>query len=50
MDFLWKDYERYKDALTMGKEPYKLREIEGWLKRHAAETKKHPLASYLGKV
>ena len=46
MDFLWRDYERYKDALTTGKEPYKLREIAAWLERHATDTRKHTLSHY----
>ena len=47
MDFLWHDYERYKDTLIEGKEPYKLRELTAWLQRHMAETAKYTLIDYL---
>ena len=47
MDFLWRDYERYKDTLIAGKEPYKLRELTAWLQRHMAETAKYTLIDYL---
>ena len=47
MDFLWHDYERYKDTLIAGKEPYKLRELTAWLQRHMAETAKYTLIDYL---
>ena len=47
MDFLLCEYEQYQDALLDGEYPYKLRELTAWLQRHAAETAKHPLTSYL---
>ena len=47
MDFLWHDYERYKDTLIAGKEPYKLRELTAWLQRHMVETAKYTLIDYL---
>ena len=47
MDFLLCEYEQYQDALLDGEFPYKLRELTAWLQRHAAETTKHPLTSYL---
>ena len=47
MDLLFSEYERYQDALLNGEYPYKLRELTAWLQRHAAETAKHPLTSYL---
>ena len=40
-------YERYKDTLIEGKEPYKLRELTAWLQRHMAETAKYTLIDYL---
>ena len=47
IDFLLCEYEQYQDALLDGEYPYKLRELTAWLQRHAAETAKHPLTSYL---
>ena len=47
IDFLLCEYEQYQDALLDGEYPYKLRELTAWLHRHAAETAKHPLTSYL---
>lgn len=47
MNLLWEDYEKYKDALLSGEEPYKQRELTAWLQRHMAETAKYTLIDYL---